>query len=96
MPVAVLQEIVSSSEFVEWQIYLTELQLKEHTKQDRYQAQIAAEIRRSYVKEPQKIRDEDFLLMPKEQIQSNAIPSKTTWLGLLGFGKPKNKKGIKK
>ena len=48
-----------------------------------YFAQIAAEVRRSYVKYPGKVKVEDFLLQrkPKEQ----KIPSKEIWLGVLGI-----------
>ena len=43
-----------------------------------YFAQIAAEVRRSYVKYPGKVKVKDFLLQrkPKEQ----KIPSKEVWL----------------
>lgn len=51
----------SSSDFVDWQIYF-EQQLNTHEKLDYYLAQIAAEVRRGWVKSPKQVKSEDFLI----------------------------------
>jgi len=49
-----------------------------------YYAQIAAEVRRSYVKYPGKVRVNDFLLQRQRTYPKNKIPSKKIWAGILG------------
>ena len=58
----------------------------EHSKEDYYLAQIAAEVRRGIVKNPKKVRVKDFLLMDKAEADSNSDPLKTSkafWLSSL-------------
>ena len=63
-----LQEVksqTSSTDFLLWMEYL-KLKQKEDRREDYYAAQIAAEIRRSSVKKPARVRVSDFLLKFEE------------------------------
>jgi hypothetical protein len=56
------------------------------TKRDYYLAQIACEVRRGYVKDPKKVKVDDFLVHFKKQ-GPKAKDSKSIWMGALGFKK---------
>lgn len=83
---------MSSSEFLEWCIVLEE-EIHEREKTDFYLAQIACEIRRSYVKRPQKYKLDQFLIpftrkssrasepVTKSDKESHIAKSKAFWLG---------------
>jgi len=68
IPIAELKQKTTSTEFVIWMEYL-ERDVNAFHPENFYLAQIAAEIRRSFVKNPKQIRLKDFLLkfiMPEE------------------------------
>ena len=54
-----IQEKITSIEFVEWIAYLDEDENK-RSKSEYYLAQIAAEVRRSFAKNPHKVEMDDF------------------------------------
>lgn len=54
-------EKTTSSEFIEWMAYL-DLEMHQTKKEDYYLAQVAAEVRRSFVKSPQSVHVKDFIL----------------------------------
>lgn len=72
------------SEFLEWICFLN-LEDERNTKQDYYLAQIAAEIRRSQVRTPRKVKVTDFLIQRKvtEDPKSKMKVSKSAWSSLL-------------
>ena len=84
----------TSREFVEWSIIVEESE-KEFTKQDYYLAQIAAEVRRSFVKNPSKVLLKDFFLQfeekekPKMTREQATTFAKAAWFGRLGIGDKK-------
>lgn len=61
IPVSELQSRITQSEFRDWLFFLRDEE-KVQTKADYYQAQIAAEVRRSYVTQPHTVKTADFLL----------------------------------
>lgn len=71
---------ITSTEFVLWIAYLDNAEMVNVSKQDYYLANIAAEIRRSYVKHPERVSIESFLMKFKRAGQ---------------VSKPKTKKSIK-
>lgn len=84
----------TSKEFVLWAEWLKqkkEKDITEHGKMDYYMAQIAAEVRRSFVKHPNKVRAKDFLMKfelknPVSKNEENVdkmARSKTFWSMLL-------------
>ena len=83
-----LQERLTSSEFVEWVAYL-ELEMNSFHREDFYMAQLAAEIRRGYVKNPNKPKVEDFLItfgmkdVYKKTVKEATRDSKSFWNSLL-------------
>lgn len=65
------------------------MEKKEHSKEDYYLAQIAAEVRRGIVKNPNKVKLKDFLLTIQTGPVSNPDTlenSKSFWLSSLGVG----------
>lgn len=54
-------EKTTSSEFIEWMAFL-DLERNQTNKEDYYLAQVAAEVRRSFVKSPQSVHVKDFIL----------------------------------
>ncbi len=97
-----VMEETTSSEFVDWKEYLLqEMEEKFHVleKQDYYLAQIAAEVRRSMVKKPERIRTSSFLLKFRRQrrkkegkklsIKERTKRAKGFWSVVLGMGKGK-------
>jgi len=79
---------LSYTEFVEWIEYLA-LVNRRNEKRDLYLAQIAAEVRRGYVKHPGKVKAEDFLLGEKPK-QERSADSKKMWFAALGIDPKKN------
>ena len=84
-----VQDKTTSSEFVDWMWYLDWLDTDGFHREDYYLAQIASEIRRSFIAKPEKVRLTDFLLkfqekkpepvlMPEQRMKK----SKSAWLGL--------------
>jgi hypothetical protein len=82
--VARLQCELSYSEFLEWLEYLREEETKEHW----YLAQIAAEVRRSFVTAPGQIKVTDFLLRSREEKKVQWEKSKEIWTSALGVRLP--------
>lgn len=91
--VEVLQAQITYSEFLEWQEFFR-LERERHTKADWYMAQLAAEVRRSFVSKPKDVRNTDFLLRfatPEEVTEHNSeesrkkkmAQSKAAWLSVL-------------
>jgi hypothetical protein len=88
-----LQSLITYSEFLEWQEFLV-VERDRNTKEHFYLAQIAAEVRRSMVKNPNKIKLADFVLRfatPEEADTENqedlkkhkVAVSKGAWLAAL-------------
>jgi hypothetical protein len=60
LPLALVQNFTTSTEFLQWQDYLEE-EVNDFHREDYFLAAIALEVRRSYVKDPTKYKIEDFL-----------------------------------
>ncbi len=82
-----MAERITFDEFLEWISFLEQEEVRT-TKGDLYLAQIAAEVRRSYVTNPREISVEHFILgsvkkesteAPEERIQK----SKSAWLSIM-------------
>lgn len=78
-------------EFVMWMEYLR-LEESQDDKRDYYAAQIAAEVRRSYVEKPKKVRIKDFMLKfaqssPKKEMDLEEMTRnhKQFWFASLGL-----------
>ncbi len=86
IPVSELKTRITFSEFVDWLIYLERESIKE-LKQELYQAQIAAEVRRSMVLHPEKVNRDDFLIKlakPEDpETKKKKEGSKRVWAGIL-------------
>lgn len=89
IPLQEVQDKTTSSEFVDWIFYLDWLDTDGFRKDDFYMAQIASEIRRSFVAKPEKVKLHDFLLKFKEpdapvqlSPEQRMKRSKSAWLGL--------------
>jgi hypothetical protein len=82
IPVEELAERITHREFLNWLEYL-EWDYERSSKPDYYLAQIAAEVRRSYVKHGSKVKTADFLLkIAKKPV---ATDSKKAWLGFFNI-----------
>lgn len=103
-PLAVVQSLTPMSVFVQWMEYLKVIKIQEDltttSKLDYYLAQIAAEIRRTAVKNPLAIKIEQMLLSfrfgrkkeksigtSKEKVEV----SKSFWCGISGLIRKRNK-----
>lgn len=81
-------------QFVEWAVFLNSEETR-ITKLDLYLAQIAAEVRRGYVKEPKKVKVSDFLVGEESESRSplpdsSALKdSKSVWMSAVGHKKKK-------
>jgi hypothetical protein len=74
------------SEFLEWVQYLNQEE-ERNTKADWYLAQIAAEIRRSWVSDVKNVRAIDFLLAHTDALpepETELLDSKMVWAACLG------------
>jgi len=58
---------ITSTEFVDWVVYLDDEEINGFHREDYYLANIAAEVRRSYIKDPTKVRTESFLMKFKKK-----------------------------
>lgn len=74
LPVQRCMAETSASDFRDWQVYL-EQQLNTHDKLDHYLAQIAAEVRRGWVKNPRKVKNEDFLIEFTRKSEKSDAPA---------------------
>jgi len=94
MSVQRAQSEITSTEFVDWVAYLDDEEINGFCREDYYLANIAAEIRRSYVKEPMRVKLEDFLMKfrsdsklrkPKKKmnIEERTKKAKAFWGALL-------------
>lgn len=98
MPVAVLKEQITWSEFLEWLEYLRE-EDRFPSKLDHYLAQIAMEVCRGRLENPREVKLADFLLKTKEEKaeedrkqaaedssrEDRIKKSKNAWLNLVGL-----------
>lgn len=87
---------ISSSEFTLWKVYFQEEHKRFH-REDYFFAMLTAEVRRTVVKHPEKVKMEDFLLdfggndkkkTDEEKLISKdqaSIAQKSMWLGLVGL-----------
>ncbi len=95
MSVQRCKQETTATELVTWIEYLRieKEKVLDVEKQDYYLAQIASEVRRSFVKNPQNVKTSDFILsfkdskkeqkpMSKEEAVAN---SKRYWFGITGF-----------
>lgn len=96
MTVDEAQEKITSSGFLRWCIYIEE-ESESLKKEDYYLAGIIAEVRRSWVKHPRRIKTVDFVLKPKpvrpkptteEEKQEYIRQSKFAWGMALGVKIP--------
>ena len=62
IPVWELQNRISYNEFLDWLVYLEKAVIERDIKHDYYLAQIAAEVCRSRLAHPGKIKNSDFLI----------------------------------
>lgn len=101
MPKQRCQEETSSTDFVMWTEYL-EREVNAFHREDYFWAQVAAEVRRSFVKNPKKVKVKDFLLKFEDKMagrkkmtkKERTKIAKSFWSALTSFSfKPKNKKG---
>jgi len=82
-PVAELKARITYSEFLDWLQYLR-WQEQRQDKIDFYLAQIAAEVRRGYVRHPKSVKMKDFIITYlNEDDQHRLERSKKAWLSLL-------------
>lgn len=81
IPVEELAERISFREFLGWMEFL-KWDESRNTKADYYLAQIAAEVRRSAVKHPRKVKVKDFLLRMSDKPTQD---SKSIWLSHFGI-----------
>ncbi len=82
IPVAEIKTRITHSEFIEWLVFL-EKEDENRVKAEYYQAQIAAEIRRTIVKNPRSVKVKDFLL--KLGSAEKVTKSKGCWAAALGI-----------
>jgi len=83
LPVNELKERITYSEFVDWITFLKreEGQAK---RQDYYMAQIAMEVRRSYVKNPKTVKLKDFIFETETKAEPKSpSKSKSIWAAVL-------------
>jgi len=91
LPVQLVKKQTTSSEFVNWVQYLNE-EPNRFNPLYFYLAQIAAEVRRTIVKKPEKVKVEDFVIKfisKEDQRKANLNKSKSFWLKGLGILKRK-------
>lgn len=86
--VQALAESITFSEFLGWLDFLAWTESRTG-KDELYLAQIAAEVRRGYVKHPRTVKTKDFILKPQAKPPSTASGSKAVWLKALNIKEPK-------
>lgn len=86
VPVEELKARITTTEFLDWLEFL-KWDESRRTKQDIYLAQIAAEVRRGWVKDPKKVRAQDFLLREEtnDDRKNRMQKSKSAWLTAVGI-----------
>ena len=96
MSVQRAQHEIPSSEYMDWIAYLDGEDLESFRRQDYYLANLTAEVRRSYVKEPMKVRMESFLLKFQRKgsdkpmsIEERTKQAKSFWGALLKASRKK-------
>lgn len=82
IPVTELATRLSHSEFLDWLEFLTWCERRTN-KQDIYLAAIAAETRRSWVKDARKVTNADFLLKFESKEKLSGMSGKSAWLSAL-------------
>jgi len=99
MPLTRCQRETSSTQFLEWMEYL-EQDLNAFHREDYFLAQIAQEIRRTVVKEPEEVKIETFLRKFEKKVvevkrkltrEEAAEKSKRRWLPWAGLSFKKEK-----
>jgi len=88
-----IKQRISSSEFTRWQVYI-EKEANEFHRQDYFLAQIATEVRRSYVKNPRAVKLKQMLLEftePRFKTKKKIVPtmeeSKSFWFAAVGLSR---------
>jgi len=95
---------VTSTEFVGWVAYLDNEEMVNVSKEDYYLANIAAEMRRSYVKHPERVKIESFLMKfknvgqvskpkTKKSKKERTKKAKAFWCGFLGIKNKEKENG---
>lgn len=87
IPVNELKSRIGYSEFLEWKIFLDKEEERQ-TKLDYYLAQIAAEVRRGWVKNPKSVKVKDMLLNVQNAsgpAEKRIARSKAVWLGAVNL-----------
>lgn len=99
LPVSVCKALISATEFEDWKVILRE-RVNEHDALHYYLAQIACEVRRSYIKRPNRVKLKQFLLtfkVPKVERKLSGkqriARSKAAWGSILGVKELKKGKG---
>ena len=89
-PVGELQQRMTSREFSDW-MHFFEIESNFFHREDYFLAQIAAEVRRGYVQNPNGVVLKPFLLKfeSEQEKKQNLNNSKAHWLGLAGIPMPK-------
>ena len=92
MTVQQVQSRITSSEFIEWRVFL-EREQSQATVDHYYLAQIAAEVRRGWVRKPRAVRLQDFILVPQQQRPAisqevRAEQSRAMWLAVCKVPQP--------
>lgn len=99
MSVQRAQQEITSSEFLDWVVFIDE-EPNMFCKEDFYLAQIAAEIRKTIVKHPEKVSIKSFLMKfarkEKEKKKETKIEASKRMKSFFGIvSKPKTSKGKK-
>ena len=93
MTIRECQSRVSSKEFVLWKVYMQDEHNRFH-REDYLFAMVAAEVRRTIVKNPNRVKTEDFLLkfkddrkpkLTKQQKEKHDKDQKNIWLVGVGL-----------
>lgn len=91
MPLQQVKQMTSATEYIGWMIYLNEDPNKFNALY-MYLAQIAAEVRRSFVKRPNKVEISDFVIKfvnKKTSNKQSVEHSKRAWFSFLRFKRKK-------
>ena len=90
LPVEELVERISAREFQGWLEYL-QWSEERRTKEEYYFAQIAAEVRKSWVKDRRSVKTKDFLMSPRPPGKdAGSGGSKQKWLAFFSIKTPKD------
>jgi hypothetical protein len=83
VPVGELKRRITFTEFLDWCEFLNLEELR-HSKMDYYLAQIAAEVRRSFVENPRKVKISDFFIeLVSPDKKAKVEKSKQSWAAAL-------------